>query len=52
MVKGLETIIIPGNFLTVGIVVCVLSCYFLFSTFGTQVGKAFGPIMTIWFTML
>jgi KUP system potassium uptake protein len=53
MVKGLETIIIPGNFLTVGIVVVILSLLFFFQRFGTQViGKAFGPIMTIWFTML
>jgi KUP system potassium uptake protein len=53
MVKGLETIIIPGNFLTVGIVVAILSLLFFFQRFGTQViGKAFGPIMTIWFTML
>lgn len=53
MVKGLENIIIPGNFLTVGIVVTILSLLFFFQRFGTQViGKAFGPIMTIWFTML
>lgn len=53
MVKGLENIIIPGNFLTVGIVVAILSLLFFFQRFGTQViGRAFGPIMTIWFTML
>ena len=53
MVKGLENIIIPGNFLTVGIVVAIISLLFFFQRFGTQViGKAFGPIMTIWFTML
>ncbi len=53
MVKGLENTIIPGNFLTVGIVVAILSLLFFFQRFGTQViGKAFGPIMTIWFTML
>ncbi|WP_367771717.1 KUP/HAK/KT family potassium transporter [Flavobacterium sp. WC2421] len=53
MVHGLETIIIPGNFLTIGIVVAILSLLFFFQRFGTQViGKAFGPIMTIWFTML
>ncbi|MBL0013471.1 MAG: KUP/HAK/KT family potassium transporter [Flavobacterium sp.] len=53
MVKGLENIIIPGNLLTVGIVVGIISLLFFFQRFGTQViGKAFGPIMTIWFTML
>lgn len=53
MVKGLETTIIPGNFLTIGIVVAIISLLFFFQRFGTQViGKAFGPIMTIWFSML
>ena len=53
MVKGLENVIIPGNSLTVGIVVAIISLLFFFQRFGTQViGKAFGPIMTIWFTML
>lgn len=53
MVKGLENTIIPGNLLTVGIVVAIISLLFFFQRFGTQViGKAFGPIMTIWFTML
>ncbi|HMS29739.1 MAG TPA: KUP/HAK/KT family potassium transporter [Saprospiraceae bacterium] len=53
MVKGLETIIVPGNTLTIGIVIAILSVLFFFQRFGTQVvGKAFGPIMTIWFSML
>lgn len=53
MVKGLETTIVPGNFLTVGIVVAIISLLFFFQRFGTQIiGKAFGPIMTIWFMML
>lgn len=53
MVKGLENIIIPGNFLTIGIVVTILSLLFFFQRFGTQViGKAFGPIMVVWFSML
>lgn len=53
MVKGLENTIIAGNFLTVGIVVAILSLLFFFQRFGTQViGKAFGPIMTIWFSMI
>jgi KUP system potassium uptake protein len=53
MVNGLENTIVPGNFLTVGIVVAIISLLFFFQRFGTEViGKAFGPIMTIWFTML
>jgi KUP system potassium uptake protein len=53
MVKGLEKIIIPGNALTIGIVVAILSLLFFFQRFGTDlIGKAFGPIMTIWFMML
>lgn len=53
MVKGLENTIVPGNFLTIGIVVAILSLLFFFQRFGTQViGKTFGPIMTVWFSML
>ena len=53
MVKGLEAIIIPGNNLTIGIVITILSVLFFFQRFGTEViGKAFGPIMTVWFLML
>ncbi len=53
MVKGLENTIVPGNTLTIGIVVAILSLLFIFQRFGTQaIGKFFGPIMTIWFTML
>jgi KUP system potassium uptake protein len=53
MVKGLENSIVPGNTLTIGIVVFIISLIFFFQRFGTQIiGKAFGPIMTIWFTML
>ena len=52
-VNGLEKIIVPGNLLTVGIVVGIISALFFFQRFGTQlIGKFFGPIMTIWFTML
>ena len=47
MVKGLEEM--P----TVPIVIIVLSLLFFFQRFGTQkVGKAFGPAMFVWFTML
>lgn len=52
-VKGLENIIVPGNTLTVGIVIAILSALFFFQRFGTQIiGKSFGPIMAIWFSML
>jgi KUP system potassium uptake protein len=52
-VAGLENVIVPGNLLTIGIVIAILSSLFFFQRFGTQkIGKAFGPAMTIWFTML
>jgi KUP system potassium uptake protein len=53
MVKGLEDVIVPGNNLTIGIVVAILSLLFFFQRFGTHIiGKFFGPIMATWFTML
>lgn len=53
MVKGLENTIVAGSSLTVGIVIVLLSLLFFIQRFGTQIiGKAFGPIMAIWFTML
>jgi KUP system potassium uptake protein len=53
MVKGLEDIIVPGNTLTIGIVVAILSLLFFFQRFGNHIiGKFFGPIMAAWFTML
>ena len=53
MLPSLNGIIVPGNLLTVGIVVAIISLLFFFQRFGSQViGKAFGPIMTVWFTML
>jgi KUP system potassium uptake protein len=52
-VPGLEHIIIPGNWLTIGIVLAIISALFFFQRFGTQViGRSFGPIMVTWFTML
>jgi KUP system potassium uptake protein len=52
-VSGLEHIIVPGNSLTIYIVIAILSGLFFFQRFGTQViGKAFGPIMALWFGML
>lgn len=52
-VNGLENTIVPGNNLTVLIVIAIISGLFFFQRFGTQmIGKLFGPIMAIWFTML
>ncbi|AWH84506.1 potassium transporter Kup [Flavobacterium album] len=53
MVKGLETVFTPGGMITVIIVIAILSILFFFQRYGTQViGKFFGPIMALWFTML
>jgi KUP system potassium uptake protein len=50
-VEGLE-MVIPG-LPTVPIVIAILSLLFFFQRFGTQsVGKTFGPIMVLWFSML
>jgi KUP system potassium uptake protein len=50
-VEGLE-MVIPG-LPTVPIVVVILSLLFFMQRFGTyKVGSVFGPIMTIWFSML
>jgi len=52
-VHGLENIIVPGNNLTVGIVIAIISALFFFQQFGTKiVGSSFGPIMFIWFSMI
>jgi KUP system potassium uptake protein len=52
-VNGLEKIIVPGNALTIGIVIAIISALFFFQRFGTQiVGSSFGPIMVVWFAML
>ena len=52
-VSGWEHIFVPGNALTIGIVIAIISSLFFFQRFGTQnIGKIFGPVMTIWFTML
>ena len=52
-VNGLENLIIPGNTLTVGIIIAIISLLFFFQQFGTNVvGSSFGPIMFVWFLML
>lgn len=53
MVDQFKNIILPGNTITVSIVVLILSLLFFFQRFGTQtIGKLFGPIMLVWFSML
>src|SRR6201996_158677 len=52
-VHGLETIIVPGNALTIGIVIGIMTLLFFFQQFGTKiVGSSFGPIMFVWFSMI
>lgn len=52
-VSGLENLISPGNTLTVGIIIGIISLLFFFQQFGTNIiGSSFGPIMLIWFLML
>jgi KUP system potassium uptake protein len=52
-VHGLESIIVPGNALTIGIVIGIMTLLFFFQQFGTKVvGSAFGPIMFVWFSMI
>ena len=52
-VNGLEHVFVPGNNLTVGIVIAIISGLFFFQKFGTKVvGFAFGPIMFVWFSMI
>ena len=51
--QGLENTIVPGNNLTVGIVIAIISLLFFFQRFGTKiVGSSFGPIMLVWFSMI
>lgn len=53
LVQGLENVIVPGNDLTIGIVIAILSVLFFIQRFGTEViGKFFGPMMAVWFSML
>ncbi|MBL7772198.1 MAG: KUP/HAK/KT family potassium transporter [Chitinophagaceae bacterium] len=52
-VHGLETVFKPGNTVTITMVIIILSLLFFFQRFGTNlVGKAFGPVMLLWFFML
>jgi KUP system potassium uptake protein len=52
-IHSLQNTIIPGNGITIGIVVGIISLLFFFQRFGTKVvGFAFGPIMLVWFSMI
>jgi KUP system potassium uptake protein len=52
-VNGLQDLIVPGNTLTVGVIIIIISLLFFFQQFGTNVvGSSFGPIMLVWFFML
>jgi len=52
-VNGFEKIIVPGNALTIGITVAIISALFFFQRFGTHnIGKFFGPVMALWFGMI
>lgn len=52
-IEGLEMIEGLENIPIIGIVLTLISLFFLFQRFGTQrVGSLFGPIMTVWFSML
>ncbi len=55
-VEGLQNIPLLGHISTwtlVHITMAILTILFLFQQFGTaSIGRAFGPIMTVWFTML
>jgi len=52
-VNGLENLILPGNTLTVGIIIAIISLLFFFQQFGTNiVGRSFGPVMFLWFLMI
>lgn len=52
-VEGLNMLFPDSEINTVPIVIIIIICLFSFQQVGTQiVGKAFGPIMLIWFSMI
>ena len=52
-VPGFEKYIAPGNTLVLEIVLLILLLLFFFQQYGTKVvGRAFGPVMVLWFAML
>lgn len=53
MVRGFESIFVPGSALVLYIVLFILISLFIFQRFGTRiVGGFFGPVMFCWFSML
>lgn len=53
LIKGIDQYIVPGNFITVIIVIIILSILFFSQRFGTKkIGGYFGPVMAVWFLML
>ncbi len=53
LVPSLSQYFVPGNDLILGIVISIILLLFIFQQFGTNVvGKAFGPVMLVWFVML
>ncbi len=52
-IEGLRVLQGYENIPTVPIVIVIISVLFLVQQFGTSIiGKAFGPIMSVWFTMM
>ncbi|MGL4631115.1 MAG: KUP/HAK/KT family potassium transporter [Leadbetterella sp.] len=52
-VPGLENIFIAGEWNTIIVTLIIISLLFFFQRFGTDaIGKYFGPIMFVWFSML
>jgi KUP system potassium uptake protein len=52
-VEGLHMLFPDTHINTVPIVIIIIICLFSFQQVGTEiVGKAFGPIMLVWFTMI
>jgi KUP system potassium uptake protein len=50
-IEGLR--IYNSDLQTIPIVIAIISCLFVVQQFGTSlIGRAFGPIMSIWFTMM
>ncbi len=53
MVPSLSREFVPGSELVITIVIAIITFLFLIQQFGSStVGKAFGPIMFLWFTMM
>ncbi|NBA89071.1 potassium transporter Kup [Emticicia sp. CRIBPO] len=52
-VASLKDIFVAGSPITIGTIIVILSALFFVQRFGTQIiGKSFGPIMAVWFSML